>query len=351
MCARLHAKARDKQNLKKGAKKVYEPKKIEDFQIDESKSPDKRPREYAWRVYEHYMIGRASWSGMRIIHAPKWLYRRGEKGKERRFHKNEPKTFEEGRDWYSLERKWTGGYLFVNFAHLVEKKDLDVPPRSLELDTDKNAQVALEWAQEWGVLGLTKEKEGEYNPRGGTADTVAAFAREAWAANSVLRLYEEATSDGGPRTEVVGRLLEEGGVRPPLGRLFYAQTQEHARDIAMRICEETTMSRVRAYCYPALFRDTASYKYTQGFGCANLLGAIWMGMYWTLWSDPDRCRRPGCNRIVPRRPTPERRGMKPNDRSEGYATRKNKRYCSDRCQQQHYYQTKIKPKRQAARKN
>ena len=109
------------------------------------------------------------------------------------------------------------------------------------------------------------------------------------------------------------------------------------------------MSRVRAYCYPGLFRNTASYNYTQGFGCANLLGAIWMGMYWMLWSEPDRCMRPGCNRIVPRRPTPERRGDKKNDRREGYATRKDKVYCSDRCQQQHYYERKIKPARRATR--
>jgi hypothetical protein len=268
---------------------------------------------------------------VRIIHAPKKLYRGG------RFHKNEPKTFGEDRDWYTLERNWTGGYLFVNFAHLVEQKNLDVPPRSLELDTDKNAQAALEWAQNWGVLGVTEEKGGGYNPRGGNDDTVATFALEAWAANSVLKLYEEATRDGGPRADVVGLLLEEGGVRPPLGRHFYARTQEDARGTAMYICEETTMSRVRAYCYPALFKDPGSYNYTQGFGCANLLGAIWMGMYWMLLNEPSRCRLPECNRVLPVRPTPERYSSEKNDRSEGYATRKDKVYCNPSCQNRHYY--------------
>ena len=114
--------------------------------------------------------------------------------------------------------------------------------------------------------------------------------------------------------------------------------------------EEVTRARVRDYCFPDLFREPGGYNFTQGFGSANLLGAIWMGMFWILWDDQTRmCRNPECNHIIPYTPTPERRGSEKNDRREGYATRKDKVYCSPRCEKRHYYLRYTKPAREAAK--
>jgi hypothetical protein len=309
------------------------------FQSDVMKAPDKRPRADAWIVYEHYEIVR--WEGKRCIHAPKVLYLGGA------FHKNPPKKFGEGEEWYTLKQGMSGGGLFQDFARLVEDEDLDIPPKSQDFDTDKNAEIALEWAREWGVLGLTREEDGWYATRGGKADTVAAFAFQAWVANSILRLYEEAMGD--IDTTTIAKLLAEGGYSPRMAQ-YGTRSREVAKDYAIHACEEVTLARVRDYCFPALFRESGRYSYTQGFGSTNLLGAIWMGMFWTLWDPQTRtCRNPECNRIIPYTPTPERHGTKKNDRREGYATRKDKVYCGGRCEKRHYYLRCTKPAREAAR--
>lgn len=312
------------------------------FQSDEKEAPDKRPRADAWVVYEHYDVGRSE--GARCVYAPQTLYQGG------KFFKNPPIEYAEGRQWYALSHKASSGGLFVDFAGLVDDKDLDVPPKSRDFDTDKNAQVALEWAREWGVLGLTRQDDGWYDTRGGKTDTVAAFAFQAWAANSVLRLYEEATVEGGVLdTGAVRDLLVSGGYSPRWAA-FATRTREVAKDYALHACEEVTQARVRDYCFPALFRKPGQYNYTQGFGSANLLGAIWMGMFWILWDDQSwRCRNPECNRKIFYRPTPERHGVSRNDRKGGYATRSDKVYCSGTCEKRHFYLRHTKPARAAAK--
>jgi hypothetical protein len=314
------------------------------FQGDSTKAPDKRPRADGWVVYEDYEI--VAWGDNRCIHAPKTLYEGGT------FYKNPPKKFGEGEEWYSLKQGMSGGGLFQDFARLVEDEALDVPTHSEEFDTDKfdtdkNAEIAREWASVWGVLGLTRNEDGWYDTRGGKADTVAAFAFQAWVANSVLRLYEEAIDD--IDTTTVAELLACGGFSPRMAK-YATRNKEVAKEYAIHACEEITHARVRDFCFPALFREPGRYRYTQGFGSANLLGAIWMGMFWTLW-DPQSvtCRNPECNRIIPFTPTPERRGTKKNDRREGYATRNDKVYCRPKCEKRHYYLRYTKPAREAAK--
>jgi hypothetical protein len=87
--------------------------------------------------------------------------------------------------------------LFLKFARLADDDGLDQGAAG-ELDTDKNEAVALRWAHDYGVLGLTPvEENGLRGARtvGGAADTVEAFSREAWTANGCLRLYEAATAE------------------------------------------------------------------------------------------------------------------------------------------------------------
>ena len=88
--------------------------------------------------------------------------------------------------------------LFLRFARLADDDGLDLGVVG-ELDTEKNAAVALSWAHDYGVLGLTSsvEEDGLRIARtiGGKADTVEAFAREAWTANGCLQLFEAATAE------------------------------------------------------------------------------------------------------------------------------------------------------------
>src|SRR5215208_3949426 len=96
-------------------------------------------------------------------------------------------------------------HLFLEFARLAERMDPPVPPKvdpdtghhiiypSFPPETDNNTEIALRWAEGYGVLGLTHDKGNYPDPRGGEKDTVEAFCDEATWAYRALTLYEAAT--------------------------------------------------------------------------------------------------------------------------------------------------------------
>jgi hypothetical protein len=143
------------------------------------KAADNDQPQPVWQYWKRYDL--RGERGNRYIYAPNF-WREG--GKRKR---NESRTYS----------PLTRGGLFFKFARLGDYEDLDPATHLEELDTDKNAQTAHDWADQWGVLGLTIEEtpEGRSYPStlGGRGDSVVRFAEEAWAANAVLRLYESAT--------------------------------------------------------------------------------------------------------------------------------------------------------------
>ncbi len=78
---------------------------------------------------------------------------------------------------------------------------------------------------------------------------------------------------------------------------------------------------------------------------------MWLQMAWLLIYGYERlCQNPECPRvIVPKQPDQPHEGLDRNDRSGGYATRKDKRFCSRKCRTRYNYLTRTKPRRQAAR--
>jgi hypothetical protein len=304
---------------------------------DIHKGTDNNPPQAVWQYWERYEL---RGEGNRYIYAPEAYLEGGER------QTNASTTY--------APLAGPGG-LFFKFARLGDYHELDPASRPEELDTDKNAQAAYNWVDQWGVLGLTT---GEWEGRlyastvGGKEDTVVRFAEEAWAANAVLRLYEAATrEEGGPDVEAILEIMEYGGVGPR-SRFFLTSTPESARDWALVTAAEQTQERVARYCFPALYRRPGHNHFGQAVAFSNLLGALWLEMFWILLSDKTRrCRYPECNRIVPFEPTPARDWFEPNVRATGYATRVDKVYCDKRCANQHYYKTTIKTRRAAAKKN
>jgi hypothetical protein len=304
---------------------------------DFHKGPDNTPHEGTWQYWDRYDFGRGE--GGRYIHAPASWFENG------RWTKNTSRTYQPlvGRSG-----------LFFKFARLADDGELSPASRPEELDTDKNAQAAYDWVDQWGVLGLTLEEwEGRtyYSIVGGRGDTVVRFAEEAWAANAVLRLYEATRIEGGPDIETIQEIMKYGGVSPR-GQRYVSQTPERARGWALETVAEQTQERVAKYCHPALY--PRHNHFIQGSGFSNLLGALWLEMFWILLSDETRrCRNPECNRIVPFEPTPAREwsNFEQHVRATGYATRVDKVYCSQKCSNRHYYVTTIKPRRAAAKKN
>jgi hypothetical protein len=235
--------------------------------------------------------------------------------------------------------------LFLRFARLADDGVLDD-----ELDTDKNAAVALDWAEDYGVLGLTPAMSppGAWwgDPRGGVEDTVAAFAFEAWVANATLRLYEAAAVPGGVDVEAIAPFMH---IRE---RGFFTQTPGMARGWALGQVDRNVQYRVARYrCYPHLYRRPVDNRGVEGYDFGTLLGAMWLQAMWLLIAEnPLQCRNPKCRRIIAfEQPEQVVQGVKKNDRSKGYSTRSDKEYCSKKCFNAHYYEREIKPRRQAKR--
>jgi hypothetical protein len=296
---------------------------------------DNRPPQAVWQYWSRYEI--RGEKGSRYIYAPD-LWRENGSWK-----KNESRTYA------PLIR----GGLFFKFARLGDDGGLDPAAARLEeLDTDKNAQAAYDWADQWGVLGLTETSEGRADAStvGGAGDTVVRFAEEAWAANAVLRLYEAATrKKGGPDVAAIREIMEYGGMSKRW-RSIYTSTPERTKDWALVSAANLTQERVTKYCYPALYRRPGHNHFRQAPAFLNLLGALWSEMFWLLLSEKTRrCGNPECNRVVPFEPTPARDFFAQNVRATGYATRVDKKYCDKSCANRHYYKTVTKPRRRAAR--
>jgi hypothetical protein len=107
--------------------------------------------------------------------------------------------------------------------------------------------------------------------------------------------------------------------------------------------------RVARCAYPQLY-ELADGRFVQGWDFANLLGAMWLQMFWLLTSDDQRrCRNWECNRIIAyEQPEQVNSGLRKNNRRAEYATRNDREFCSKKCNNRHNYLTKAKPQRQAA---
>jgi len=236
--------------------------------------------------------------------------------------------------------------LFLKFARLADEGMLDASPTVDELDTDKNAQAAKDWAETYGVLGLTRVVADEFgfrgaSTKGGMADTVAAFAHEAWVANGCLRLFEAATAEELDMDTISSHMT-------PRGKALYANPPARARGSALDAVARETQRRIAGNAYPALYGKVG--RFVAGWSFTSLLGAMWLQMFWLLTAteEPQRCRN--CDKIIAYEQPPQlMQGMKRDDRSAGYRTRIDKKFCDKKCRDRYHYLTVTKPGREAAR--
>jgi|SRR5215208_1594542 len=287
------------------------------------KGADKELRAGTWAVYGKYRRRRPR-NGEKYIEAPAYV------------------DLHEKNERWEYEPLKEERYLFLEFARLADDHGLDTDSPN----TEKNEAVALEWAETHGVLGLTPAKGREAwwgEPQGGKDDTVAGFAYEALVANSTLRLYEAVTVDGEPDVEAIAPFIASRH------RGFLTSTPGVARDWALEQVVRNVQDRVARYAYPQLY-ERPDGSFVQGWDFANLLGAMWLQMFWLLTADHKRrCDNWECNRIIAyEQPEQIASGLKRNDRSAGYSTRADKAFCSKKCANRHYYLTVTKFKRQAA---
>jgi hypothetical protein len=233
--------------------------------------------------------------------------------------------------------------LFLRFARWpddpgLEKAQENLPGLSSKsLDTDRNAEAALLWAQLFGVLGLNKANESisaggdAYDPTaeyigdenhpgppsrayrksalgGPPNESVENFACEAWEAFVVLRLYEALTDPAGPDLDTIRSSMpsrSQIGWGHKDGKLIYGvawTTRERegsepwrAESWARGVVEHTVQRKVELQCYPTLHEENG--VYSQGWGFKSLLGAMWLQMMWLMLSEPRHCL--WCKKALP----------------------------------------------------
>jgi hypothetical protein len=353
----------------------------------------------SWTVFRHYELGNAD--DFTFIHAPPLRPAQSEDDPDRISVGDKRLAHYKAEDVYRPLVDTPA--LFLVFARLLEDPGLDAPEDGGwlygELETKKNIEVTLDWAQRFGVLGLSPTPPGhtldkardlhkevternqpdssqfgllgwsepsgeshrwpperleqirgildagqpgpaawrEVSVHGGLKDTVTRFVIEAMAANSILRLYEAATATKRPKLDIIRSYMPEDLREAHEPPRWY-------REWALTRIWETVDHMVRDHCHPMSYRRRDG-AFMVGWGFRSLLGAMWLQMLWLLTApeeDVRRCR--WCDRVIdfeqPEQPTA---GARKVNRPGKRKIRKDKQFCDDRHKAAFDYYVRIKP--------
>lgn len=222
--------------------------------------------------------------------------------------------------------------LFLEFARLAGEAEI-------------SREVWLDWVKRYGVLGLNWRDPvadavpiGLYGPvavEGGPAESFRNFVSEAGKANRVLKLYESVAPPYDPRSSPIDWWTEviEGIRRGTPVANARRQILEMLRSFVGVEVED---------CYPVINYSPNKERFVQGWGFRTLFAAMYLQMMWLLIATGDQvrwCARPECGKVITFE-HPEQLadpGIRRNDRSKGYRTRRDKEFCSDNCRASYYY--------------
>jgi hypothetical protein len=273
-----------------------------------------------WPIYDLYELH--GHPGARYLYAPREREEQAEK------------VLNESWDFAPLSRGSIGLFLELSNWPMSQGMDKAIEMESglaRTLDTERNAEAALEWARNYGVLGLGRNVSESYSiggasslrrttakytgrldlarglsrayrmsARGGAHETVEAFTFEAWQAYLARRLYELASREVLDEASIV-RLMDDTPQRyslppnvrntwpgRPSEREMYSRDTGSIRSWALGIVEQAVMLKVENDCYPTVEGSPGSYK--QGWGFKSLLGAMWLQMMWLMLGEHNHCR-------------------------------------------------------------
>jgi hypothetical protein len=242
--------------------------------------------------------------------------------------------------------------LFFRFAHWFDGQSMERgaqegPGRLVGFDTPRNADAALAWAREYGVLGLGRNPASSraisslppslneiaarrlgrpelghsgtrayrMSAEGGTHETVEAFVLEAYEANLALKLYAAATAKTLSMSDIERYMSNDVPERLPKRDRFterevWSQDEGLARAWALERVLETVNMKIEHDVYPILVGEPGAYK--EGWGFKSLLGAMWLQMRAFILGDESYGRCARCNEPF-------------------YKSRRDRTYCNEEC--------------------
>ena len=295
------------------------------------KTVETKYAETRWPVYETYKL--SGTKGFRYV----WAYR--------------------ATDNYSID-PFAPEYadLFLTFARWFDTQGMEKVQAGAHgmptLDTERNAEAALSWVHQYGVLGLGRNPNEQFavggglisssaeisaymlgkpelahhgtrayakGRRGGPHETVEMFVSEAHEANVVLKLYEAATASTVDPSAIARFMSNRRGdaayvpekdretIKSERG--FWSQEAELAQHWALAVVEETVTRKVENDVYPILIGQPGSYPDAWGF--KSLLGAMWLQMRGFMRGEINHCLECGDNLL--------------------HKSRRHQVYCNDTC--------------------
>ncbi len=222
------------------------------------------------------------------------------------------------------------------YSPLVEEPELFLKFARLQKARDFRAS-ALDFCHRYGIPGHVRRPDGAIESRGaeaGIGATQTTFSqiweesRLAWA---VLCLYEAAHEDD--TQEIRGLLTQFEDVLGgwPLyyrGQAVESEDASFAATLAVaRTVEEMVhlLCRLRLHVVPG--RElTLGLKTVEGWTFSNLLGAMYLQMFWLVASGEDLARCEHCGLVM----------SLGHASPEGRKRRRDKRFCNDACRQAHH---------------
>jgi hypothetical protein len=214
--------------------------------------------------------------------------------------------------------------LFLKFARLYDKPDFEA--------------AALDWCDRYGLPGGAGRKKKLRPPHIFLSEDklprrmpISAFREQAAEARRVLLIYEavlnrdEKAALNLIHPEDLAHLRSRGFTKVELGR--------EALALALRSASGIVNDVVHDYCAPQLIStgvNDLGVRSSWAFG--NLLGAMYLQMYWLMASGENVARCEYCGQII----------SFARSHPEGRKRRRDKRFCDDACRQAHH-RSKKKP--------
>jgi hypothetical protein len=260
-------------------------------------------------------------------------------------------------------------HLFLEFARLAENP--------------VNREVLESWVNEYGLLGMHYDDGRPYVPvyypepatpplmyftEGGPGETAGYYGLSVMEAGRVLSLYEAAVNKD---ADALMQLLGDLEVKHCIERALHAavaQTTGGGRkaavdqdqilteilvDKALMKVWHVVQDKLSNFTYPTINHELPStsalphfhkgeplapHRLGASWGFRNLIGAMYLQLYWLITSRAGIKRCKHCGRIISLAPPTSSEGKK------GRKPRSDKEYCDKWCQQNYDYHKRRKPK-------
>lgn len=263
-------------------------------------------------------------------------------------------------------------YLFLKFARLEEQRD--------------HGDAIARWISTYGLLGLHRhersvpveprrfrssfsrvgvEPASEYSDQGGRDETFRGFWEEVRYANMALTCWEAALSNDENQLEQAmlrrrhPQFADEDTYLESIRLNYAARARKSGVTYTDVLVHDATFHALtsvqevlQAFAYPYIATSSPRRRripdrlYSpDGLAATwwprNLLGAMYLQMYWLMTSSGDLARCKHCGRIISYAPP-----VPVGEEYKARKPRKDKEFCDSRCRQNFHYHNRIKPARQ-----